>query len=195
MRKTILVYLVTLFMAFTPAIAKKEKSHKHVKDNVKHAKAKANKGVFNESHPVFGSGKLHPVHDDKVIGKFKNADKVKKEIEEIEEMEAEDLSKELTEIEDEMKEKQAEIIKLRKEKLEKILSQKEDLLKMKTTLEEPADNPVSGMMDKLGLMLNDFQLDQVERQEIQTNEKLSNNNERIEQIKLLQSYIQTLQNQ
>lgn len=38
------------------------------------------KREFPSSHPVFGTGKLHPVHDDKVIGKFKNKQKIKEEV-------------------------------------------------------------------------------------------------------------------
>lgn len=152
------------------------------------------KGIGNASHPVFGSGKLHPVHDDKVIGKFKNADKIKNEVKEIDELEEDELQEELEEIATENQEKVKTLNKLRTDTLTKIQEQKQKLSDSKISLEKGLDsNPITEAFNRLGLFINDAQMKQVESQEANVTNEIDTNSERLAVLELLKSYIDSKQ--
>ncbi len=61
----ILLTISLLFISNTMVFSK------HDEGNSK-SKNPNQQNAFREDHPVFGDGKKHPVHDDKVIGKYKH---------------------------------------------------------------------------------------------------------------------------
>lgn len=191
MKKNIFVCLLALLLVPGSSFAKHGKGHGKEKSGK--SQAKASKEGFSEDHPVFGSGRLHPVHDDKVIGKFKNADKIKQQVEDIDGMDEDDLDEELSTIDEELEAKKTELAKLRKERLEKIRTRKQELLKTKADLEKATDNPMTGMMNKFGLMINDMQMNQTTKEESQVNEEINSGSERVEELNLLHSYIESIQ--
>lgn len=169
-----------------PASAKPGKGNAK---NEKASKAKAGKKGFAKGHPIFGDGKLHPVHDDKVIGKFKNADKIRKEVADLDEMEEDDLNEELSTISDTISVKKDELNKITKEKLTKILAKKDELLAKRSELAKEPENIFQGIANKVGSMMNDMELNKVEASELETNEDITTIKEVLAEQELLESYI------
>lgn len=104
---SVLVLVILLGSGLSVSAKRKDK-----KLNDKAAKH-ANKAIGSAAHPVFGDGRLHPVHDDKVIGKFKNADKVKAKVNEIDDLDDDTLSDELEEIAQEKSEQKTKLTTLK----------------------------------------------------------------------------------
>lgn len=61
----ILLTISLLFISNTTVFSKQDEGNSKSKNPNQ-------QNAFREDHPVFGDGRKHPVHDDKVIGKYKN---------------------------------------------------------------------------------------------------------------------------
>lgn len=182
--KNFQLVLVMLALALSPVQAKKD-------HNKKDHKAKQARGIGSEGHPVFGGGRQHPVHDDKVIGKFKNADKIKAKVQELDELDDTELKDELGSIQEEQGQLSQRIKELRANKLAEIAAKKAELEAAQAELEQSGLD--ADMMTKLTngfqSFLNDAKLKDVTKEESAAKSELSKLNEDLQVKQLLGSYI------
>ena len=154
------------------------------------------------NHPVFGDGKTHPVHADKMIGKYKNADKIQEKRpermsrmqqrrqERLAEMRGLDKESRKREVEA-MRQKREKIAKSReisKEKLARIEERRMELLQRREDLmNSKSDNPIMGAFNRWQTMMNDNEIQRVENQQEGIAIEMQEAEEQVAEINFLES--------
>ena len=163
------------------------------------------------NHPVFGDGKTHPVHQDKMIGKYKNADKMQEKMSRMQEKRQERMSRmqerrqeklaEMRGLDKESRKREVETMRQRrekiaksrelsKEKLAQIETRRMELLKRREELmNSESENPLLGAFNRWQAMMNDNEIERVENQQVDLATQMQEDEEQVAEINFLESSI------
>lgn len=176
----VLLVVILVLASTTPSFARKKKNKEADKQTA----------VVN-TVKVQPKPRVHPALDDKVVGQFKDADKVRARIQAINGLDKDQLKAKLDQLNAEQKIKTQKITRLREQELARTQERKRQLAEAKASLEKKGldSNMINGLFNKVGLFVNDAQMKQIKTQEASLETQIQSSSESLAITELIKSYV------